>query len=47
MYKSKHWTVNEWDCLQRSENTFAWTEGGRLCTDDERTFLPSSDTISV
>lgn len=37
MYKSKHWTVNEWDCLQRSENTFAWTEGGRLCTDDERT----------
>lgn len=37
MYKSKHWTVNEWDCLQRSENPFAWTEGGRLCTNDERT----------
>lgn len=37
MYKSKHWTVNEWDCLQRSKNPFAWTEGDRLCTDDERT----------
>lgn len=37
MYKSKHWTVNEWDCLQRSKNPFAWTEDGRLCTDDERT----------
>lgn len=37
MYKSKHWSVEEWDCLRRSENPFAWTEDGRLCTNDERT----------
>ena len=28
---------NEWDCLQRSRNEYAWDENGRLCTNDEKT----------
>lgn len=36
-YKSRHWTVAEWDCLGREENEYAWTENGRLCTSDART----------
>ena len=37
MYKSKYWSVAEWDCLHRESNPYAWTENGRLCTEDERT----------
>lgn len=38
MYVSKHWSTKEWDCLNRSENEFAFdNENGRLCTNDERT----------
>lgn len=37
LYVSKHWSVTEWDCLQRSRNEYAWDENGRLCTDDEKT----------
>lgn len=37
MYRSKHWSVTEWDCLRRSRNEYAWDEDGRLCTDNEKT----------
>ena len=37
LYVSKHWSVTEWDCLQRSRNEYAWDENGRLCTNDEKT----------
>ena len=35
LYTSKHWSVTEWDCLQRSYNEYAWDdENGRLNTDN-------------
>ena len=38
LYTSKHWSVTEWDCLQRSSNEYAWDdENGRLNTDNEDT----------
>lgn len=38
LYISKHWSVTEWDCYQRSKNEYAWdNEEGRLCTDNEKT----------
>ena len=37
-YTSKHWSVTEWDCLQRSKNPYAWDdENGRLNTNNEKT----------
>ena len=38
LYISRHWSTTEWDCLQRSENEYAWdNEEGRLCTNNENT----------
>lgn len=39
MYKSRNWTVGEWDCLQRDQNDYAWTdpETGMLVTDNLNT----------
>lgn len=39
MYKSKHWTVDEWDCLRRGQNDYAYTDGdiGMLATENEGT----------
>lgn len=38
LYRSKNWSVTEWDCFQRSENPYAWDdETGHLCTDNEKT----------
>ena len=38
-YISKHFTVAEWDCLQRSENDYAYTDeaSGNLATENEKT----------
>lgn len=38
MYRSKHWSVTEWDCYGNAQNPYAWDdETGHLCTDNERT----------
>lgn len=37
LYRSKYWSVTEWDCLKRSRNEYAWDEDGRLCTNNEKT----------
>lgn len=38
LYRSKHWSVTEWDCYGRSKNEYAWDdESGHLCTENEKT----------
>lgn len=37
LYRSKYWSVTEWDCFGRDRNEYAWDEGGLLCTNNERT----------
>ncbi len=38
LYTSRHWSVTEWDCFQRSRNPYAWDDaGGYLNTDNEET----------